>query len=418
MSQKPVVVIGAGMAGLCCALDLAGAGVPCTVLEASDGPGGRVRTDKVDGFLLDRGFQVLQTAYPEVKARLDLSALKLSRFFPGALVRLDGRFHKIGDPLRRPEAALSTLMAPVGSWDDKLAVGRLKRHVREGSLEELWSRPETSTREALRRHGFSDRIVDTFFRPFLAGIFLERELTTSSRFFEFVFRMFAEGHAALPARGMGAVAEQLAARLPAGVLRLGTHVEALAESGVRLAGGETLAAAAVVVAADLPEASRLLPELTPPGRRGTACLYFAATEAPLKKPILVLDGEGSGPVNNLCVPSAVAPSYAPAGQSLVSVSTVGIPEQDDAALEKAVRAQLTGWFGAAVASWRHLKTYRIPFALPARTSLDPAALPVCPRPGLFVCGDHRETPSLQGAMASGRRAAAAVLEGGSLKLQQ
>lgn len=410
MSQKPVVVIGAGMAGLSCALDLAAAGVPCTILEAADGPGGRVRTDRVDGFLLDRGFQVLQTAYPEVKARLDLPALKLSRFFPGALVRLGGRFHKIGDPFRRPDAALSTLLAPVGSWDDKLAIGRLKRYVQEGSLEELWNRPETSTREALRRHGFSDRIVDTFFRPFLAGIFLERELATSSRFFEFVFRMFSEGNAALPARGMGAVAEQLATRLPAGTLRLNTRVEALAEGGVRLASGETLAAKAVVVAADLPEASRLLPGLTPPGRRGTACLYFAASEPPIKKPILVLDGEGSGPINNLCVPSAVAPTYAPAGQSLISASTVGIPEQDDAALEKAVRAQLTSWFGPGVAGWRHLKTYRLPFSLPARASLDPAALPVHPSAGLYVCGDHRETPSLQGAMASGRRAAAAVLE--------
>lgn len=410
MSQKPVVVIGAGMAGLCCALDLAGAGVPCTVLEAADGPGGRVRTDKVDGFLLDRGFQVLQTAYPEVEARLDLPALKLRRFFPGALVRLGGRFHKIGDPLRRPDAALSTLLAPIGSLDDKRAVGRLKRHVREGSLDELWNRPEISTREALRSHGFSDRIMDTFFRPFLAGIFLERELATSSRFFEFVFRMFSEGHAALPARGMGAVAEQLAARLPAGALRFNTRVEALTDGAVRLAGGETLAAKAVVVAADLPEAARLLPELTPPGRRGTACLYFAASEPPVKKPILVLDGEGSGPINNLCVPSAVAQTYAPAGQNLISASTVGIPEQDDAALEKAARVQLTSWFGPEVTSWRHLKTYRIPFSLPARASLDPAALPVCPRPGLYVCGDHRETPSLQGAMASGRRAAAAVLE--------
>lgn len=410
MSQKPVVVIGAGVAGLSCALDLAREGIACTVLEASDGPGGRVRTDVVDGFLLDRGFQVLQTAYPEVKARLDLPALKLSRFFPGVLVRLGGRFHKIGDPFRRPDVALSTLLAPVGSWDDKLAVGRLKRHVQEGSLDELWSRPETSTREALRRHGFSDRMADAFFRPFLAGIFLERELATSSRFFEFVFRMFSEGHAALPAKGMGAVAQQLAAQLPKGALRLNTRVEALTEGGVRLAGGETLAAQAVVVAADLPEASRLLPELTPPGRRGTACLYFAAGEPPVKKPILVLDGEGSGPVNHLCVPSAVAPTYAPAGQSLISASTVGIPEQDDAALEKAVRAQLTSWFGPGVASWRHLKTYRIPFSLPARASLDPAALPVHPHPGLYVCGDHRETPSLQGALASGRRAAAAVLD--------
>ena len=305
-------------------------------------------------------------------------------------------------------SALASLRAPVGSLADKRGIARLRRELRELPLDELWARPESSTREALAARGFHGRIVDSFLRPFLSGIFLEGELATSSRLFEFVFRMFGDGYAALPAQGMGAIARQLAGRLPAGRLRYGTRVEEVAPDGVRLAGGESLPAKAVVVAVDLPEASRLLPDLTPPGSRATACLYFAAAEAPVGPPILVLDGESSGPVNHLCVPSNVARSYAPAGQALISASTVGIPEGDDAALERDVRRQLGGWFGSAVAGWRHLRTYRIPFALPARASLEPAALPVRRRPGLYVCGDHRETPSLQGAMASGRRAAEAL----------
>jgi phytoene dehydrogenase-like protein len=407
-SRQDVIVVGAGLSGLCCALELTRQGIPCRVVEAADGPGGRVRTDEVDGFLLDRGFQVLLTAYPEVQRTLDLRALKLGHFLPGTLIRLGGQFHTVADPFRRPFAALASLKAPVGSFADKRKIAALRKELRDLPVDELWTRPESSTREALARRGFDGRIVDSFFRPFLSGIFLEGDLATSSRLFEFVFRMFSDGYAALPAQGMGAIAQQLASRLPTERLRYGARVEEVAPNAVRLAGGECLPAKAVVIAADLPEAVRLLPDLTPPGSHGTACLYFAASEPPVKQPILVLAGEGSGPINHLCVPSTVARSYAPSGQALISASTVGVPDGDDAALERDVRQQLGGWFGPTVASWRHLRTYRIPFSLPARASLEPAALPVRRRPGLYICGDHRETPSLQGAMASGRRAAEAV----------
>jgi phytoene dehydrogenase-like protein len=271
-------------------------------------------------------------------------------------------------------------------------------------------RPETSALEALRSFGFSQKMIDSFFRPFFGGIFLETELATSSRMLDFVFRMFSQGRAALPAEGIGAVSQQLASRLPAGTVRLGARVEALGTGEVRLKGGERVPATAVVLATEAPEAARLLPELHPPGSHGTACLYYAAPRAPIAKPLLVLNGEGQGPVDNLCVPSAVAPTYAPAGQALVSATVVGAAHADERELESEVRKHLTSWFGAEVAGWKHLRTYRIPLALPARKSLEPAALPVRRNPGIYLCGDHRETPSLQGAMVSGRRAADALLE--------
>jgi len=409
-AEAKVVIVGAGMAGLCCALTLQEKGIPCVVLEASDAVGGRVRTDKVDGFLLDRGFQVLLTAYPEARRLLDYKALGLRTFAPGALVRLDGKLHRISDPFRQPWTNPATLLAPLGSLKDKLRIARLRRHVLAGSLEEIFQRPETSALDALLDFGFSDRMIGSFFRPFFGGIFLETELVTSSRMLEFVLRMFSQGRAALPAAGMGAIPQQLASRLPAGTIRYGARVESLGAREVRLQGGERVPANAVVLATEAREAARLLPELHPPGSHDTACLYYAAPKDPVGKPVLVLNGEGGGPVDNLCVPSAVAPTYAPAGQALVSATVIGASGADEKDLESEVRKHLTSWFGPEVAGWKHLRTYRIPLALPARKSLDPAALPVRRNPGIYLCGDHRETPSLQGAMVSGRRAAEAVVE--------
>ncbi len=413
MSARPdVLIVGGGLAGLCCARRLAERGLIPLVLEASEAVGGRVRTDDCEGFTLDRGFQVLLEAYPEARRVLDYGALGLRPFMSGALVRWAGRFHRVADPWRHPRHALASLLGPIGTLADKLRVARLRGAVRRGTLDELFLRPESTTLEVLRAAGFSEAMIARFFRPFLGGVLLERELGTSSRMFEFVFRMFSEGPAALPGGGMGAIPAQIAAALPPGTIRLQAAVAAVTTDGVTLTGGERLEGKAVVVACDAPAARRLLPELPTGGERSVTCLYFAAEHAPLAEPVLVLDGEGRGPVNNLCVPSAVAPAYAPAGKSLVSATVLGIPAADDAALEGGVRTQLREWFGPEVLRWRHLRTYRIAHALPAQEppALTPSERPVRLASGLYVCGDHRDTASIQGAMVSGRRAAEAVAE--------
>jgi phytoene dehydrogenase-like protein len=408
----PVAIVGAGLAGLACARRLADAGIPVLVLEASDGVGGRVRTDEADGFLLDRGFQVLLTAYPEARRVLDFGALGLKAFYPGALVHTQGRFHRAADPWRHPLDAVSTLFSPLGTFADKAHITALRHRVTAGCWDDLAGRPETTTLEALRRAHLSSKIIDRFFRPFLGGVLAGRELTASSRMFEFVFRAFAAGEVCLPARGMGAIPAQLRAALPADAVRLGARVERIDDGRVRLSGGETVAARAVVVATEAPEAARLTGLAGHPGGRALTCLYFAAERAPIDQPILLLDGDGAGPVNNVAVPSAVASSYAPPGAALVSATVLGSPVPDDAALEAAVRAQLAGWFGATTRRWRHLRTYRIPFAQPeqAPPALTPWRRAVRLRPALYVCGDHRDNASINGALESGRRAADAVLE--------
>jgi len=412
-SNVDVLIIGGGLAGLCCALRLHQSGVSFQVLEASDGVGGRVRTDKVEGFLLDRGFQVLLTAYPEALEILDYQALDLRPFYPGALIRYKSRFHRFSDPWRHPIDGILSLLSPIGSVSDKLRVRKLRQQVLTGSLQDLYHRPETTTIQALRDIGFSGNMIDCFFRPFIGGVFFDPKLGVSSRMFEFGFRMFSMGDTALPSRGMGAIPEQIAARLPAGTVRTEARVESIHEDGVTLKSGEKMKARVVVAATEGPEVARLLGDKEKPESRSVTCLYFETNESPLSGPILVLNGEGKGPINSLCSPSSVAPSYAPKNKSLLEVTIIGNPNQDDQQLESAVRTQLTEWFGRKVSDWRYLRTYRILHALPMQVPpiSDPTSRPAQIRPGLFVCGEYHSVASIQWAMVSGRQTAEAVIDG-------
>jgi phytoene dehydrogenase-like protein len=407
----PVIIVGAGLAGLCCARVLHQAGIPFSILEASDGVGGRVRTDRVEGFLLDRGFQVLQTAYPEAQAVLDYRDLDLKPFYPGALVYYNGRLHRIGDPLRQPQHFSSTLFSPIGTLADKLRVARLRWRVSQGSLEDLFRRPETSTLTALKAQGFSDRMIKSFFQPFFSTVFFDRELAPSSRMFEFVFRMLAAGDTALPAGGMGAIPAQLVSALPEGSIRINSPVARVKEGTVALASGEEVQARAVVLATDGGETTRLLGETKPFATVDSTCLYFAAGRPPVAEPILVLDGENTGPVSNLAVLSNVSPTYGPSGSALIQATVVGNPEIPDQDLEAQSRAQLTQWFGPEVEDWWLLRIYRIISALPDQTPPTPHPLsqPVRVSPWLFVCGEYRSLSSIHWAMVSGRRAGEAVV---------
>jgi hypothetical protein len=402
--ETDVVVVGAGLAGLGAALRLHREGFSVRVVERADAVGGRVRTDEVDGFLLDRGFQVLLTAYPELDWAVEGDALDLCEFQPGALVALAGRLHRVGDPLRRPRDLPATLRAPIGSPLDKLRILRFRQQVTTGSLDDLLRRADTTAEERLRRVGFGPTLIDRFFRPLFGGIALDPTLQFSSRTLEFVFRMLARGTSAVPAGGMGRLPAHLAGRLPAGAVHLDAPVESVAAGSVTLAGGERVGARAVVVATGGDVAARLVG--TPdPGWVGVTTIWFESPEPPVDEPVIVLDGDGLGPVTNLAVMSRVSSRYAPAGRHLVAASLPGTP----ADAEASARAQLARWFGAVVAEWATIRVDRIPHAQPARPpGYDPAP-PVEVADGVVVAGDHRATASINGALASGRHAADAVV---------
>ncbi len=409
-TQPDVLIVGGGLAGLCCARALHEKGISFQILEQSDAIGGRVRTDEVFGYLLDRGFQVLLTAYPEAKRVLDYARLDLQSFAPGAISWYAGQMNKLIDPWRTSGAWKEALQSDFGTLGDKLRIARLRSRLRNSSVEEIFARPDRSTQEALESAHFSQSMIHRFFRPFLGGILLDGALKSSSRMYEFVFKMMSEGDAAVPSRGMGAIPAQLAEKLPANALQLNTRVEELHENGLKLADGQVMRARAIVVAADGPSAARLIGEVEPASRSVT-CFYYAAEEPPVAEPVLFLNGDGAGPVNNFVVISNVAPSYAPKGKHLVSTTVLGTHKLTDVQLSGFIIAQMKNWFGKVASTWQFLRGYYLTHAQPQQFpgALEPPQRPVRIRPGVYVCGDHRDHASIQGAMASGRRAGEAVL---------
>lgn len=413
-----VIVVGAGLAGLACARTLTDAGCSVLVLEASDGVGGRVRTDSVDGLLLDRGFQVLLTAYPELRRQVDVEALDVQPFAPGLVVQTPRGRTTLVDPTVDLWGALRGLASPLLTPADAVRLWRWQRDLRQTSGASIAQRRTRTTRALFDDYGFSPRLVESILAPLFRGIFADPMLATSSRLTELVMRTFLRGPVGLPAAGMGALPQQLADQLPPGSLRFGSGVSAIedASSPVRVhdATGAELAASDVVIATDGPSASmlcaqRLHPAPTP--GRGSTTVYYEALVLPAKEPMIVLDGTGIGPVNTLSVVSDVAPTYAPQGRHVIAATIVGVPGQGDDELDARIRRQLQDWYGAGVDDWRRVRVDRIPYALPRQDADDLGQLRREVRVGerVWVCGDHRDTGSIQGALVSGRRTATALL---------
>jgi len=411
--MKEVLIVGGGLSGLACARALSLRGIGVKVFEANPYLGGRASTAvSEEGFLLDRGFQVLLTAYPEAQRLFDYDALKLGFFLPGAIVRMNGKFYTIADPLRAPRYLLNTVMSPIGSLLDKVRVGRLQFDAFRPAFGDFTA-PESTTLEALRRRGFSERFIDRFYRPFFGGIFLESDLSTSDRMFEFVFKMFTLGFAALPTRGMGALGEMLGATLPAGTVECSRMVRRVSSHAVQLESGESFSGDAVVVATDAVTAEGFIDVPTAP-MRGVINLYFSAPKSPLDAPFLVLNGEGRGLINNLAVPSDVSPSYAPSGSALISVTVLEQNSKGRSLKEISadVVAELKAWFGNSVSEWRPLGGFTVARALPIQS---PPYFAHGERlsesiGGVFRCGDYMTNGSIQGALRSGRKTAEAIAE--------
>ncbi len=421
-----VLVVGAGLAGLACALECARRGLAVTVVEAAGRAGGRVATDVVDGYRVDRGFQVFNPAYPEAARVLDLGALRLGAFTPGAAVFRDGRLHTVADPLRRPALLRATLAAPVGRPIDKVVFGAAAAALAaapQGAVAAVLrstAQRDVAAADLVRRLGLDrlDGLGVAFLRPFLSGVLLDEDLSaTSARFVALLVRSFARGRIAVPSRGMGEIPGQLAARLPAGSLHLGVRVGSLAQGPagrwrVGLEDGRRLEVRAVVVATDPVTAEHLVPGsgTTPAAMRSVTTFWHRAPAPPVPEPLLVLDGEERLVASSVVVSNA-SPDYLPehgrdrAG-ALVATSVLG--RRGDSATERAVRSRLAALYQVPADDWDVVAVHEIAHALP---SLPPGrALRRAVRfgPGRYVCGDHRDTPSLQGALVSGRRAAAAV----------
>ena len=409
-----VIVVGAGLAGLTCAKVLSERDTEVVVFEASDGVGGRVRTDEKDGFLLDRGFQVYFTSYPVSSRHLDHAKLDLRAFDPGAIVCRDGDKSVLSDPLRDPKALVPSLFSDAATLPDKLRTvklaakvlpgGAITAGVEDGDL-------DSSTLEYLRASGLSEHYINSFYRPFYGGVFLSRTLYTSSRVFRFTFRMLATGRTVVPAGGMGEIPRQLAAHLPEDGVRLSSPVDSLLREGERVVGvraaGVEHEADLVVVAAEAPVAGKLTGEKVPEGSVGEACLYYETDGLGSGKKIM-LNAEDSAFVNNAVEISSVSEHYAPPGRHLLYAVALGGLDLPDAELYRRGIEDVGRWYPEA--SFEPLALCRIPYG---QFTQPPGIHTKLPKnrtetPGLVLAGEYTEDSSINGSMLSGEKAAEEV----------
>lgn len=398
---RSAVVVGAGLAGLSAARTLLAADWHVQVLEAGDAPGGRMRSDVVDGFTVDRGFQVLNSAYPQLQRLGPLAHTDDAPFSSGALLARAGHLHRVVDPRTEWRSIRSAITAPIGSLREKAVLGAFLAECGYAAPSRIRHRRDIAFREQLRRWRLDGRVTDRFLRPFLAGVLLEDELTTSQRFVDFVWRSFVRGTVYVPATGMQRFPETLAATLPDGALRLRCPVRSARPGVVDTDDGE-VRADAVIVAADPRTAAELL-GLPAPVMHGVTTVWHTAATPPTREKLLLLDTEG-GPIVNSVVMSAVSPAYAPPGRVLVASSYLGTDPLDPGVVAR----HLARLWGRDTTTWETVAVTAVPDALPALPGGSPLRRHVRMDRGLYVAGDWRDTPSTQGALVSGGRAATAA----------
>ena len=426
------VIVGGGVAGLVCARKLREAGKSVSIYEASDGVGGRVRSDVVEGFVLDRGFQVLFTAYPAARKWLHYHRLNLQRFEPGAVVCLAANRHILSDPLRNPSSLIPSVLSTVVSPQDKIRTALLSVEMQAKSINAIMNEPgDETTLSFLRRKGFSKAFIQNFARPFFRSIFLESNLQTSAKAFQFDWKMLASGDTVLPSGGMGQISLQLAEPLQAdNAITLNAPVTDLMRSkdgkeclGIKLKSGEVIKSDRIVLATPAPETARLLgqaaPASLPLGQNGTTTVYLASDKAPVFAKKIALHANFDPFVGSVAQLDAVAPAYVPTGKHLLAASMLGVPGGDDKTLARRALSDLRRMAAgdkemlAAIETYSLLRVYRLPYGQFPQPCGVYANLPENADsgvPGVILAGEYTAASSFNAAMHSGEKAADLLLQ--------
>ena len=402
-----IYIVGAGVSGLVAAQVLENQGYQPVILEASDRAGGRVKTDIKKGFQLDHGFQVLLSSYPAAQKYLDFKALKLQKLKPGAVIFKNGKKQVIGDPLRDISTLFSTLFSGIGTLSDKFKIFQLNLKLKNKSMEAIFSSDEISTKAYLREFGFSSQIITQFFTPFFTGIFLENKLTTSSRMFEFVFKMFGEGLAVIPKGGMEEISKQLVAKLSNTTFQFNTKVRSVSDKEIILNTGEKLASTATIIATD---ASKLINNAPPKNLSWKSCqtLYFTANKRVIEKPMIGLVSKEDSLINNIFYHTSVA-THSNNNEELLSVTVVNEHQLSEEQLIAAVIKQLKE--ECHIDTITFLEIYSIKRALPDLKNIkyEVSASETQLSSSIFLAGDVQLNGSLNAAMIAGEKAALQVI---------
>ena len=400
--KAKVYIVGAGIGGLVAAINLEQFGYSPIILEASDRVGGRVKTDIVEQYQLDHGFQVLLEAYPLAKKYLDYDALDLQPLSPGSEIFINGLGKKFGDPLRESSYWVPTLFSSLGTLGDKWKIFDLRNKLTHKSLEQIFAEEEKTTYSYLLDYGFSEAIISNFFRPFFSGIFLEPHLKTSSRMFEFVYKIFGEGNAVIPKAGMEAIPRQLAAKLSSSSIHYSSPVAKVSNEKIYLKDGDELPYDFSIIATD---PSDILANYHS-SLEWAACdtLYFTATSRQIEGPVIGLNTTQSSLVNNVFYPTSIETTHQ-GEQELLSVTVVKNHDYQQEDLVAQVIRELANDFGISGVSF--LKRYKITRALPVLNDLqyarDPSESLLTER--MALAGDFNLNGSLNAAMDSGEKAA-------------
>ena len=400
-------IVGAGISGLIAAKTLEASGYKPVIIEATDYIGGRLKTDIVDGYQLDHGFQVLLKAYPKAKEHLDFNALKLQEFLPGATIFANGKMHTIGDPLRNFELLFPTLKASVGNFSDKLKILKLNSSLKKKSLRSIFETTSMTTLNYLKKKGFSNQIIQKFFKPFFSGIFLEPNLSTSSRMFEFVYKMFGEGLAVLPTEGIAAIANQLKSQLTETEFILNTEVKSINENHIILANDKIIDTDFTIITSG---ASKLIPDFKQKQVDWKSCynLYFEVENRRIQKPLIGLISNENALINNIFFHNSLQ-TKSKGNKELLSVTVVKKHNLSETELINRVEEELH--LKCNISTLRHLKTYHIKQALPNIENLEYDISPTETKikPTIFLAGDYLLNGSLNAAMTSGERAAQGLI---------
>ena len=398
--MKTAIVVGAGISGLSCALELEKNGYQVQILEKENHPGGRVHSDIVDGYILNRGFQVLQTGYPETKRLLDYKKLELCNLDPEVWIMNNNKIKKLYDPIQNSSNLLKAAFSNVGTFWDKLRLLQLRQSTTSRSTNTIFQENETTSLEQIKNYGFSESIINEFFKPLFGGAFLDKELNTTSRMLNFVYKIFSIAPVAIPKYGMKSIPEQLEAKLESKI-SFNTNVVKLDNKNIFLE-NETLSADAVVLAANHNSARQLIPSIEEIHWNSTSCYYFIADSPPFSSKVVLLNGDNRGEINNVFVPTNISKAYSPNNKSIISVSTIGLNNNEDE-----IRNELNNWFGNQTEDWKLLHTYHIEQALP-RMSV-PSVSHSQYVNGIHLCGDYLTSSSIHGSMHSGRMTANQII---------